>query len=235
MHNHLTIICRISRRAGSCIVSIRRSCPLLKTTARAIRSCVVSVRRDCSGWGKRNSLWGIPISYSACVFKETDFHVILSKHQTGKNKTKIIYILNLNCYPNRSSAMVALYWEGISIKAERANSVCFLDGSTFFDMISVKLTNYIHHKNYSLRITEQLRAMNMASQPLFGQVSDTIAHLEIIKCPRRDVVIEFLHQVPRPISHPDYYYRQGELTAKKTSTWKYRSATKILFMKNLCW
>lgn len=88
MHNHLTIICRISRCAVFCIVSIRRSCPLLKTTARAIRSCVVSAGKDCSGWGKRNSLWGIPISYSACVFEETDFHVIISKHQTVKKQNK---------------------------------------------------------------------------------------------------------------------------------------------------
>lgn len=88
MHNHLTIICRIRRCAGSCIVSIRRSCPLLKTTARAIRSCVVSARRDCSRWGKRNALWGTPILYSASVFKETDFHVIISKHQTGKKQNK---------------------------------------------------------------------------------------------------------------------------------------------------
>ena len=47
-----------------------------------------------------------------------------------------------NLYPNMPSSIVALYWEGISIKAARANSACFLDGSTSFDIISVKLTNW---------------------------------------------------------------------------------------------
>ena len=44
-------------------------------------------------------------------------------------------------YPNRPSSSVALYCEGISIRAERANSVCFLVSFTFFDIISVKFTN----------------------------------------------------------------------------------------------
>jgi hypothetical protein len=42
--------------------------------------------------------------------------------------------------------MVALYWEGISIKAARANSVSFRFESTFFDIISVKFTNYTKPK-----------------------------------------------------------------------------------------
>jgi hypothetical protein len=44
-------------------------------------------------------------------------------------------------YLNILSSSVALYWEGISIKAESANSASFLDRSVFFDIISVKFTN----------------------------------------------------------------------------------------------
>ena len=58
------------------------------------------------------------------------------------NNRKFIY-----CYPNISSSSVALYWEGISISAARANSVSFLDLSIFFDIISVKFTNCKSQKN----------------------------------------------------------------------------------------
>lgn len=44
-------------------------------------------------------------------------------------------------YPKISSSIVALYWEGISINAARANSVSFRDEGIFFDIISVKFTN----------------------------------------------------------------------------------------------
>jgi hypothetical protein len=50
-----------------------------------------------------------------------------------------------HCYPNILSSSVALYWSGISIKAESANSASFLDRSMFFDIISVKFTNYRRH------------------------------------------------------------------------------------------
>lgn len=53
----------------------------------------------------------------------------------------------LDYYPNISSSSVALYCEGISIKAARANSASFLERSIFFDIISVKFTNYRRHKN----------------------------------------------------------------------------------------
>jgi len=45
-------------------------------------------------------------------------------------------------YPKRPSSIVALYCGGISMRAESANSVSFRDCSLFFDMISVKFTNY---------------------------------------------------------------------------------------------
>lgn len=44
-------------------------------------------------------------------------------------------------YPKMLSSMVALYCDGISIKAVSANSVSLHDGVVFFDMISVKFTN----------------------------------------------------------------------------------------------
>lgn len=47
----------------------------------------------------------------------------------------------VSLYPSMLSSIVALYWEGISINADRANSVSFRDGATFFDIISVEFTN----------------------------------------------------------------------------------------------
>lgn len=46
-----------------------------------------------------------------------------------------------NTYPSRLSSIAALYCEGISINAARANAASFRDGGMFFDIISVKLTN----------------------------------------------------------------------------------------------
>lgn len=65
------------------------------------------------------------------------------KKRKKKKKQRKVEEFRFSCYPNRPSSMVALYWEGISIKAARENSVSFLNGSTFFDMISVKFTNYM--------------------------------------------------------------------------------------------
>lgn len=52
----------------------------------------------------------------------------------------------LDYYPNILSSRVALYWEGISINAARANSASFLERSIFFVIISVKFTNYRRQK-----------------------------------------------------------------------------------------
>lgn len=54
-------------------------------------------------------------------------------------------------YPNKLSSIVALYCDGTSISAERANSVSFRDCCAFFDIISVKLTNWGTQRTSELR------------------------------------------------------------------------------------
>lgn len=67
-------------------------------------------------------------------------HKILSANEvkylkpTGNNEDK-------NTYPSKLSSKAALYCEGISINAARANAVSFREGGMFFDIISVKFTN----------------------------------------------------------------------------------------------
>ena len=66
----------------------------------------------------------------------------LTKKAVESQKHKI------NAYPNRPSSTVAWNWEGIFIKAARANSACLLLKSTFLDIISVKLTNWIYKAGF---------------------------------------------------------------------------------------
>lgn len=46
------------------------------------------------------------------------------------------------CYLHMLSSFVALYWEGISINAATTNSISSRDAAAFFDIISVKFTNW---------------------------------------------------------------------------------------------
>lgn len=86
-----------------------------------------------------------------CVLHSTTmtwckFSYYLSKTCIIGHKCYIFLYNYSTIYPNRLWSMVALYWDGISIKAARANSVSFRFESTFFDIISVKFTNYTQSK-----------------------------------------------------------------------------------------
>lgn len=52
-----------------------------------------------------------------------------------------IFTDNCNCWPYLTRVWVALYWNGISMRAASAKAVSFFDASVLSDMIFVKLTN----------------------------------------------------------------------------------------------
>jgi len=101
-------------------------------------------------------------------------------------------------------SIVALYWEGISIKADRAKSVSFLLESTLLDIISVKFTNYMQPKlKYS-----------HFSKMVGGIMAKWITpNLKIVKCSGWNVVIKFPHHFPRSITNPHQNYWKWILTA----------------------
>lgn len=119
--------------------------------------------------------------------------------RTIKYNRKFIY-----CYPNILSSSVALYWDGISISAARANSVSFLERSIFFDIISVKFTNCKSQKN-TLVLNQTLT--NDKSKDTSSKIEQNDIQiametcLEVIKGTSRDVIIKFSHHVPWPISN----------------------------------
>lgn len=120
-------------------------------------------------------------------------------------------VYQLESYPSKLSSSVALYWDGISIKAARANSASFLEWSIFFDIMSVKFTNYRIQKKAVSQSNNEKKEENKEKNHIVLPLRS--ACLEIIKGPSRDVVIEFPHHVPWPISNPDYYNWQGVITA----------------------
>lgn len=201
LFEYLTIISCIRRCAGSCIIiSSIRSCPLLKTVWIAVKFCVAAAWRYCSimGWGKGNHVWIISIACSA--YSRQWIFMLLKVQYINLAKN---YSLSFNFYPNMPSSRVALYWEGISIRAERANSVCFLDRSTFFDMISVKFTNCIKETSPSeLRTCKNHEHIKLAIFSRTNWHQNIADHLKIIECSSRDVIVEFPHHVPRAISNP---------------------------------
>ena len=125
--------------------------------------------------------------------------VICWYSRTIKYNRKFIY-----CYPNILSSSVALYWDGISISAARANSASFLERSIFFDIISVKFTNCKSQKN-TLVLNQTLT--NNKSKDTSSKIEQNDIQiametcLEVIKGTSRDVIIKFSHHVPWPISN----------------------------------
>lgn len=74
----------------------------------------------------------------------------LAQRQTKiKSKQQILKQFN---NPKSWSSNVALYCAGISIRAERAKSVSFLLIGTFFDIISVKFTNWMGERNKKIEL-----------------------------------------------------------------------------------
>jgi len=69
------------------------------------------------------------------IFVRNELEIFLKKRDNNAegNKSKF--------YPSRLSSIAALYWEGISINAARANAASFREGGMFFDISSVKFTN----------------------------------------------------------------------------------------------
>ena len=61
--------------------------------------------------------------------------------QETKFRTEDCKELSKNKYSSYRMPWVALYWEGISIRAARANAASFFDMSLLVDIISVKFTN----------------------------------------------------------------------------------------------
>ena len=114
-------------------------------------------------------------------------------NNTAVSKFLWFWLIN---YPKRPSSMVALYWGGISMRAESANSVSFRDCSLFFDMISVKFTNY-------KQIKERWGKCKNQSLMLQDVTKEGGGYLEVIKSSGRYVIIKFLHHVPWSIPHPN--------------------------------
>lgn len=157
--------CRRSRvTSGSGIIV--RTWSVLKTRSCASRVLVVvvwtwSMLKTCSPWG----LWttqrswtiqgrgkGNPSRRFTFMSTETSKQFCYNPYEQRYIKSAHVWRMGgeegwaqreMNAYPKRPSSIVALYCEGISINAERANSVSFRDWGTDFDIISVKLTNWI--------------------------------------------------------------------------------------------
>ena len=72
--------------------------------------------------------------------------------QETKFRTEDCKELSKNKYSWYRMPWVALYWEGISIRAARANAASFFDISLLVDIISVKFTNC---NNLSISLEEQ--------------------------------------------------------------------------------
>ena len=142
------------------IMSRIRRCILLKT-ARVV-NLYATARRNSSidRWRKRVSIWSTSQLSTAFQSKRprgVNFQVTKG---TKESIIKNYWVLRIGYYPNIPSSKVALYWEGISIKADRANSVCFLIGLTFFDIISAKFTNYKHNQKQCFSVKHIFEAMD---------------------------------------------------------------------------
>lgn len=144
-------------RADSWIIWRISWCILLKT-AWAVRLYAAAIRNSSIDWRrKRVSIWST--SHLSTTFHENTKNNELLTNLKAKQSTSKDWVLRFGYYPNIPSSNVALYWEGISIKADRANSVCFLIVFTFFVIISVKFTNYKHNQKQCFSIKHTLEAM----------------------------------------------------------------------------
>ena len=195
---YLIIRSRSCRRVRANIMSARwctGTRTILTGSFGGIESCCTILRR----W-ERNPVYIFPST--STVWKVIQLvrglhkQIIYSMQQSPWRKEFDI------SYPNILSSSVALYWEGISIKAASANSVSFLDRSMFFDIISVKFTNYRRRKNNRKVKFIIIESIN---KPCSAQLTDNFLTedtcLEIIKCSGRDVIIKFFHHIPWSISN----------------------------------
>lgn len=105
------------------------------------------------------------------------------------------------------SSNVAWYWVGISINAERENSASFLDWSTFFDMISVKLTNYKRCRKNAVSVFCPLPFWIM--QFPYAQLPENYQML----------VQEYCHQIPSSCPMDHLRLRQQLLTRDSHCNW----------------
>lgn len=94
--------------------------------------------RASNGWGEGDPGWRFPSWMSEAERNKQWWGESPRYNQSG---IKILFLF-FWFYPKSPSSNVALYCDGISISAARANSVSFLDWDTLFDIISVKLTNW---------------------------------------------------------------------------------------------
>lgn len=113
----------------------------------------------------------------------------------------------LNRYPRSWRSSVAWYCVGISINAARANSASFLDAGMYFDMMSVKFTNYKAEKS---RVTPSQSIIRASSIIIVARS----VNLKVVKSSVRDVVVKLVHHIPRSVPDSDQYDGQWILAER---------------------
>lgn len=148
----------------------------------------------------------------------------------------------VEAYSVGTRAWVALYWKGISMRAESANAASFFSIVMFPDMIFVKFTNCIillfsllktsfspqHiYKFYDFVAASQSREAYPKAETNrhynIGELScKYVFYLKVVKWPPRNKIIELLHRIPRTVTDANHNDRKRIVTASIIGIRKFR-------------